>query len=550
MDMLAILQVTGTLIALTIIYHNFWRLRKNVTNLGTRKTQAPKPRGAWPIVGHLHLLRGQTPVFRTLAAFADKHGPVFTIQLGMRRALILSSKEAVRECFTTHDRAFLTRPKSAALKYMGYNGALFGLAPYGPYWFEMRKISALKLLSNRRLDLLTHVRSSELDRCIKDLYSLCDRKATDGSTKFDMAQWFQQVSMNMMIQMIAGKRYDIYNDAGDDEESGRFGRTIKEFMYLTGVFELSDVIPLTEWMDLQGQLRSMKKNAKELDSLMSSWVKEHIERREIKGQIKEERDFVDVMLSLFETDGKTIHGHKTEDIIKATVLVRISHILLQAHLLSLTSTLCMQNLILAGSDTSSVTMTWALSLLLNHRKALQEAQEEIDFHVGQERWVEESDIKNLVYLQAVVKETMRLYPAGPLSVPREAMEDCYVAGYYVPKGTRLLVNIWKLHRDPNIWTNPCEFQPERFLTSHAHCDVRGQQFEYIPFSSGRRSCPGITASLQMMHLALARLLQGFNPATLMNTQVDMSEGLGLTLPKAAPLEVIITPRLPCKLYQQ
>ncbi|KAK2995160.1 hypothetical protein RJ640_025390 [Escallonia rubra] len=527
MDMLPILQVTGIVVVLTIVYYNFWILRKNVTSLGTRKTQAPEARGAWPILGHLHLLGGQTPIFRTLAAFADKHGPVFTIQLGMRRALVVSSKEAVRECFTTQDSAFLTRPKSAAMKYMGYNGAFFGLAPYGPYWLEMRKISALELLSNRRLDLLKHVRSSELDRCIKALYSLCDRKVTDGSTKFDMAQWFQQVSMNMMIQMIAGKRCDIINDAGDDEESRRFGRAIKEFFYLTGVFELSDVIPFTEWMDLQGQLRSMKKNAKELDYLMSSWVKEHIQRRDIKGQIKEERDFVDVMLSLFETGG-TVHGHETEDIIKATVL----------------------NLILAGSDTSSVTMTWALSLLLNHRKALQKAQEEIDIHVGRERWVEESDLKNLVYLQAVVKETMRLYPAGPLSVPREAMKDCYVAGYYVPKGTRLLVNIWKLHRDPNIWTNPCEFQPERFLTSHLHCDVRGQQFEYIPFSSGRRLCPGITASLQMMHLALARLLQGFNPATLMNTQVDMSEGLGLTLPKAAPLEVIITPRLPCKLYQQ
>ncbi|KAA8543535.1 hypothetical protein F0562_021719 [Nyssa sinensis] len=95
-----------------------------------------------------------------------------------------------------------------------------------------------------------------------------------------------------------------------------------------------------------------------------------------------------------------------------------------------------------------------------------------------------------------------------------------------------------------MWKNPCEFQPERLRTSPRGVDVRGQQFEYVPFSSGRRSCPGITAGLQMMCLTLARLLQGFNLLTQRNEQMDMSEGLGLTLPKATPLEVILTPRLP------
>ena len=193
-------------------------------------------------------------------------------------------------------------------------------------------------------------------------------------------------------------------------------------------------------------------------------------------------------------------------------------------------------------------MIWALSLLLNHDKVLKRAQDELNTQVGKERLVEESDIKNLVYFQAIVKETMRLYPPGPLSIPREAMEDCYVRGYHVPKGTRLLVNIWKLHRDPSTWTDPLEFQPERFLTSHTHVDVRGQQLEFIPFSSGRRACPGITAGMQTMHLTLARLLQSFNVATPSNAPVDMREGSGLTLPKIVPLEVVLTPRLPSKLY--
>ncbi|CAK9180595.1 unnamed protein product [Ilex paraguariensis] len=179
---------------------------------------------------------------------------------------------------------------------------------------------------------------------------------------------------------------------------------------------------------------------------------------------------------------------------------------------------------------------------------MKRAQEEIEIKVGKNKWVEESDINNLVYLQAIVKETLRLYPPGPLSVPHEAMEDCNVGGYHIPKGTRLLVNVWKLHRDPRIWSDPETFMPERFLTNHTEVDVGGQQFEYTPFGSGRRSCPGMTFAMQVTHLTLARLLQGFDFKTPADAPVDMTEGLGITLPKATPVHVLITPRLSSELY--
>ncbi|KAF5468357.1 hypothetical protein F2P56_012514 [Juglans regia] len=110
----------------------------------------------------------------------------------------------------------------------------------------------------------------------------------------------------------------------------------------------------------------------------------------------------------------------------------------------------LQGLILAGTDTTTVTMTWALSLLLNNREALKKAQQELDLQIGRDRLVMESDVKNLLYLQAVIKETMRLYPAAPLSLPHESLEDCTLAGYHIPMGTRLLVNLSKIHRDPQI----------------------------------------------------------------------------------------------------
>lgn len=205
-------------------------------------------------------------------------------------------------------------------------------------------------------------------------------------------------------------------------------------------------------------------------------------------------------------------------------------------------------LILGGSDTTAGTLTWAISLLLNNPQALKNAQEELDLQVGRDRLVDDSDIKNLRYLQAIIKETLRLYPAGPLLGPREAMEDCTVAGYNVPAGTRLVVNVWKIQRDPRAWSKPDDFQPERFLTSHAHVDVRGQQFELIPFGSGRRACPGASFALQVLHLTLARLLQGFEFKSPLDGPVDMTESPGLTIPKATPLEVLLTPRLRGEFY--
>ena len=211
----------------------------------------------------------------------------------------------------------------------------------------------------------------------------------------------------------------------------------------------------------------------------------------------------------------------------------------------------MQSLILGGSDTSMVTLIWALALLLNNRDTLRRAQQELDEQVGRERQVKESDIKNLVYLQAVLKETLRLYPAGPLLMPHQSSEDCTVAGYHIPAGTRLLVNVSKVHRDPSVWPDPTAFRPERFLNGEAHqnVDVRGQSFELIPFGSGRRVCPGISLGLQVTQLGLASLLHGFDVTKLVSDEPnDMRETVGLTNLKASPLDVLVAPRLPTQAY--
>lgn len=211
----------------------------------------------------------------------------------------------------------------------------------------------------------------------------------------------------------------------------------------------------------------------------------------------------------------------------------------------------MQALVLGATDTSSVTHTWAMCLLLNNPHTLEKVKEEIDEHIGKERLcITESDINKLVYLQAVVKETLRLYPASPLSGVREFRQDCKIGGYHVKKGTRLFTNLWKIQTDPSVWLDPLEFKPERFLTTHKDVDVKGHHFEFLPFGSGRRICPGISFGLRTAYLTLANFLHSFEVSKTSSDQpIDMTSVVETTNIKVTPLEVLIKPRLSLNHYE-
>ncbi|WRX30803.1 Cytochrome P450 - like 10, partial [Theobroma cacao] len=173
-------------------------------------------------------------------------------------------------------------------------------------------------------------------------------------------------------------------------------------------------------------------------------------------------------------------------------------------------------------EATAATTVWAFSLLLNNCNALKKAQHELDTHIGRERHMQESDVKNLVYLRAIIKETMRIYPGAPLSIPRESIEECTTGGYSIPAGTRLIINLAKLQRDLNVWSKADEFQPERFLTTHKHVEVKGQNYELIPFGSGRRICSGVSLALQIMHFTVGNLLHAFEITTPSDEPIDMS----------------------------
>ncbi|ESW06134.1 hypothetical protein PHAVU_010G022700 [Phaseolus vulgaris] len=528
MDPASYVPTFAGILALLIACKVFRFIRSlNRSTKPKKGTKVPEPGVALPFIGHLHLLNARIPYFRTFSAMAEKYGPIFCVKLGCHPTIVVNSREIAKECLTKNDRVFASRPNTSAGRILGYNHAVFGLAPYGNYWREIRKMAVLEIFSSYRLEKLKHVRDSETLSLVKELYSsISSIKNVKGSTEVAMSNLLEHMTFNIIVRMIAGKRFggDTVNE--EDNEAWKLRKAIKDATYLCGIFVVADAIPSLSWFDFQGHLSFMKRTAKKLDFILQKWLEEHVKTRGDNMNGGCERDFMDVMLSSFEGQ-EDFCGYNREIVIKATSVL----------------------LVLTGSGSTAITLTWALSLLLNHPRVLKAAQQELDNSVGKERWVQESDIKNLNYLHAIIKETLRLYPPAPLTGIREAMEDCCVAGYHVPKGARLLINLWELQRDPEVWSNPNEFNPERFLTTHRDIDFMSQNFELIPFSFGRRSCPGVTFGLQVLHLTLARLIQGFDMSTKDGAEVDMTEGLGVALPKENELQLTLAPRLPLMLYE-
>lgn len=164
-----------------------------------------------------------------------------------------------------------------------------------------------------------------------------------------------------------------------------------------------------------------------------------------------------------------------------------------------------QDFFIGGTDTTSSTVEWAMTELLLNPDKMVKAKNELQQVEGP---VQESDISRFPYLQAIVKETFRLHPPVPLLLPRKAVSEVEMQGFTVPKNAQILINIWAIGRDPAIWPDPNSFKPERFLECQA--DVKGRDFELIPFGAGRRICPGLPLGHKMVHFTLASLIHSFD----------------------------------------
>ncbi|KAA0036260.1 cytochrome P450 CYP736A12-like protein [Cucumis melo var. makuwa] len=183
----------------------------------------------------------------------------------------------------------------------------------------------------------------------------------------------------------------------------------------------------------------------------------------------------------------------------------------------------------AAKETSATAIGWGMSELIKHPHTMKKLQEELEKEIGLDKIVEESDLERLEYLKMVVKEIFRLYPPAPLLLPHEALQDCIVDGFHIPKKSRIIINAWAIGRDPNSRIDPHKFDPERFIGSQV--DVKGRDFQLIPFGSGRRGCPGMQLGLTLVQFVLAQLVHCFDwtlPNGMSASEFDRTEVLSLT----------------------
>ncbi|CAA0820806.1 cytochrome P450- family 76- subfamily C-polypeptide 7 [Striga hermonthica] len=449
----------------------------------------------WPIIGNI-LSLGPKP-HQSLARLAQKHGPVMSLKLGAMTTVVISSPETARVVLQQHDLTFSSRKIPATGRTLGQDEFSITWLPVGGLWRKLRKICREQMFSSPRLDASAGLRREKLGQ-LHDFVALC----CDSGRAVDVGEVAFVTSLNLMSATLFSKEFAGFGSGSSHEVR----ELVTGAMRCLGRSNLVDFFPILKWIDPQGIQRDAEYYYGKLFEICDGIVEKRI--RQFTG---EKDDLLQALVDLHHKGDMSITD--------------IRNIL--------------PELLVAGSDTTSSTVEWAMAELLRNPLKLTTLRNEINREIGA-RLVQESDIPRLPYLRAVVKETLRLHPILPFLVPREANTDVEVNGYIVPKGAQVLVNIWSTGRDPNVWPKADVFWPERFL-GDSEVDFKGKYFELIPFGSGRRMCPGMPLANRMLHLMIATLAGSFGwrlEGGVQPGELDMDEKFGLSVEKAEPLKAV------------
>ncbi|KAG2580972.1 hypothetical protein PVAP13_6KG009852 [Panicum virgatum] len=454
-----------------------------------------------PIIGHLHLVGALPPV--SLRDLAAKHagGGLMLLRLGTVPNLVVSSPRAAQAILRTHDHIFASRTTTAITDTLMYSSSDIALAPYGEHWRQARKLVTAHLLTVKKVRLVM----AKI------------REAGAATTAVDIGEMMNTFANDIISRAVSGKLFRV------EGRNKLFRELVDNNSVLLGGFDLENYFPslanslgfLTRWF-LRNRVHETHKR---WDELLEKIIRDHERRKSMQGH-DQESDFTDVLLSVQQEYGIT------RDHMKAILIDMFG----------------------AGTDTSSSVLEVAMAELMRKPWVMTKLQSEVRRHTpeGQET-VEEENLASMAYLRAVVKETLRLHPPVPLLVPHLSMADCVVDGYTIPSGTRVIVNTWAISRDPELWEEPEEFMPERFMDggSAAAIDFKGNDFEFVPFGAGRRICPGLNFGLATVEIMLANLVYCFDwqlPDGIEAKDIDLTEVFGLSVRPKEKLMLFPKPR--------
>ncbi|KAG8098101.1 hypothetical protein GUJ93_ZPchr0013g36103 [Zizania palustris] len=483
-----------------------------------RRSRLKTPPGPWklPVIGSMHHLVNVLP-HRALRDMAGVHGPLMMLQLGETALVVATSKETACAVLKTHDANFATRPKLLAGEIVGYDWADILFSPSGDYWRKLRQLCAAEILSPKRVRSFRYIRDDEVTMRVEEIRA---GAASAPSTPVNLSVLFRSMTNNIVSRAAFGK---------ERNNTPEFMAAIKAAIGLSSGFNIPDLFPT--WTTVLATVTGMKRSLRDIHETVDVILQEIIDKR--KGVLRDEKirsggsknveeNLVDVLLALQEKGG--FGFHLDDNKIKATILD-----------------------IFAGgtSGTSEWAMEWVMSELMLNPVVMKKLQGQIREAFHGKVIVTESDLQasSLRYLKLVIKEVLRLHSPAPLLVPRESISTCELEGYTIPAKSRVIINAWAIGRDPKYWNDAEEFKPERF--EDGTIDFTGSSYEFIPFGSGRRMCPGFNYGLATMELTLASLLYHFDWSLPDGVNVvDMEEAPGLGVRRRSPLLLCATPFIP------
>ncbi|XP_010494965.1 PREDICTED: cytochrome P450 71B28-like [Camelina sativa] len=439
------------------------------------KSKLPPGPRKLPIIGNLHQRRELNP--RNRRDLSDKYGPVVLLRHGFVPVVVISSKEAAEEVLKIHDLECCSRPETAGTRTISYNFKDVGFAPYGEDWRAMRKLLVIELFSSKKLQSCRYIREEENDLCVKKLSVFATTRSPVNldKTLFTLVGSIVcRIGFGLNLRDCEFVDEDSIFDLVDKSEV-----VIRESMF-------SDLFPgrigrLIEWFS--GQNKRLNNLFSELDTFFQNILDDHLNKPG-----RESSDIIDVMIDMMKKQ------ERNGDSLKLTT----------DHLKGMIS-----DIFLAGVNTSASTLVWAMTELIRNPRVMKKVQDEIRTTLGDKKErITEEDLSQLDYFKLMVKEIYRLHPAAPLLLPREALSHIKIQGYDIPPKTHIIINAYAIARDPKLWENPDEFNPDRFL--NCSIDYRGLNFELIPFGSGRRMCPGMTMGNTLVELGLLNLLYFFD----------------------------------------
>ncbi|KAK4493408.1 hypothetical protein RD792_017691 [Penstemon davidsonii] len=501
MNQLAIAALSISVIVVSI----FWYIRKPTSKA---PPLPPGPLGL-PIVGYLPFLNQNLLV--QFSGLAQKYGPIVKLRVGNKLWVVIASPSLAKEVVRDHDLVFSNRDVPIAAQVVSFGENDMAWSPNNSGWRKMRKVFVHDVLSNINLDGSYNLRKDIVRKTIIDVYS------TKIEKPIEMGELIGRCILNIILNLLWGGTIE-----GDEGERviTEFKALLPKLVGLLGKPNISDFFPILSGLDIQGVKKDMEIILQSYDRILDVAIA--IGKKKLSENVIDQgrKDFLQILLELKEND---------EDTNRSITSKQLKGMLM--------------DIVVAGTDTQSTTVEWAMAELMNNPEIMVKVQQELSSVIGINNMVEESHAPKLQYLRAVIKETLRLHPAVPLLLTRFPTKDSTIGGYSIPKNTTVFINACSIQRDPSIWHNPLKFKPERFLDTEEKMDFSGNTFSYIPFGSGRRLCPGTPLAERMMVHLLASLLHSFEWKLPKGETLDMSEKFGIGLKKNTPLFVIPSLRL-------